>query len=69
MIITLFILGAFLLLVEIYNALSKRKKKSDVDVLNSLIEVKSISLGTKRYLELIAKEEELESIKNKIVGE
>lgn len=69
MIITLFILGAILLLVEIYNALSKRKKKSDVDVLNSLIEVKSISLSTKRYLELIAKEEELESIKNKIVGE
>lgn len=69
MIIILFILGAFLLLVEIYNALSKRKKKSDVDVLSSLIEVKSISLSTKRYLELIAKEEELESIKNKIVGE
>lgn len=69
MIITLFILGAFLLLVEIYNALRKRKKKSDVDVLNSLIEVKSISLSTKRYLELIAKEEELESIKNKIVGD
>lgn len=69
MIITLFILGAILLLVEIYNALSKRKKKSDVDVLNSLIEVKSISLSTKRYLELIAKEEELESIKNKIVGD
>lgn len=69
MIIILFILSAFLLLVEIYNALSKRKKKSDVDVLSSLIEVKSISLSTKRYLELIAKEEELESIKNKIVGE
>lgn len=69
MIIIIFILGAFLLLVEIYNALSKRKKKSDVDVLSSLIEVKSISLSTKRYLELIAKEEELESIKNKIVGE
>lgn len=69
MIIILFILGAFLLLVEIYNALSKRKKKSDVDVLSSLIEVKSISLSTKRYLELIAKEEELESIKSKIVGE
>ena len=69
MIIILFILGAFLLLVEIYNALSKRKKKVDVDVLSSLIEVKSISLSTKRYLELIAKEEELESIKNKIVGD
>lgn len=69
MIIILFILGVFLLLVEIYDALSKRKKKSDVDVLSSLIEVKSISLSTKRYLELIAKEEELESIKNKIVGE
>lgn len=69
MIIIIFILGAFLLLVEIYNALSKRKKKSDVDVLSSLIEVKSISLSTKRYLELIAKEEELESIKNKIVGD
>ena len=69
MIIILFILGAFFLLVEIYNALNKRKKKSDVDVLSSLIEVKSISLSTKRYLELIAKEEELESIKNKIVGD